>query len=165
MSLHGLSMSTACQSEFGQRTRCSIESVPPELAAQVRKNDALNEHARCNGCISTRDRLHAFALHETCRRAIVPQDNARVNRADKLRKLVKMESDTMGACDHPTTSQPQRLERFGSTHCYPCSRCSPCSNSTGSTKRNRACLCIGSSMSTARQSQIAERITRSIEAL
>ena len=38
----------------------------------------------------------------------VERDNARVNRADEKYKLVKMESDTMGACDHPATSQPQR---------------------------------------------------------
>ena len=63
-----------------QTNNCLIESVLSVLAAQAREYDALNEHARCNGCISTRDRLHAFAFHETCRRAIVPQDNARVNR-------------------------------------------------------------------------------------
>ena len=49
-------------------------------------------------------------------------DNARVNRADKLCKLVKLESDTMGGHDHPTTGQPQRLGRFGSTLCYTASR-------------------------------------------
>ena len=76
------------------------------LAVQVREYDALNEHARYNGCISTRDRLHAFEFHEHCRRAIVPQDNARVNRADEKCKLVKLESDTMGGHDHPTTSLP-----------------------------------------------------------
>ena len=36
-----------------------------------------------------------------------PLDNARVNRADEKCKLVKMESDTMGARDHPTTGQRQ----------------------------------------------------------
>ena len=36
-------------------------------------------------------------------------------------EVVKMESDTMGACDHPTIGQPQRLGRFGSTLCYPAS--------------------------------------------
>ena len=35
----------------------------------------------------------------------VEANNARVNRADKLCGLVKMKSDTMGACDHPTTAQ------------------------------------------------------------
>ena len=70
-----------------------------------------------------------------------------------------------GRHDHPTTSQTQRCGRFGSTLCYPCSRCFPCSNSTGSTKRSRACLCIGSSISTARQSEITERITRSIKSV
>ena len=81
MSLHGLSMSTACQSEFASRTHCLVESVLSVLAAQVREYGVLNEHARCNGCISTRDRLHAFAFHEHCRRAIVPQDNGSDHRA------------------------------------------------------------------------------------
>ncbi|QEG22217.1 hypothetical protein MFFC18_20930 [Mariniblastus fucicola] len=34
-------------------------------------------------------------------------------------KFVKMESDKMGACDHPATNQPQSHLRFGSTLCYP----------------------------------------------
>ena len=50
------------------------------------------------------------------------RDNARVNRADGKCKLVKLESDTMGGHDHPTTSQPYSLGRFGSTLCYPDSR-------------------------------------------
>ena len=69
-------------------------------------------------------------------------DNARVNRADEKCKLVKLESDTMGACDHPTIGQPQRCGRFGSTHCYPCSRCFRCFNSIDSARRSRACLCM-----------------------
>ena len=81
-------------------------------------------------------------ISRTCRRAIVPQDNTRVNRADEKCKLVKLESDTMGACDHPTIGQPQRCGRFGSTHCYPCSRCFRCFNSSGSTKRSRADFCM-----------------------
>ena len=66
-------------------------------------------------------------------------DNARVNRADEKCKLVKTESDTMGACDHPTTGQPQRCGRFGSTLCYPYSRmiCRP--YPIGSANRSRAC--------------------------
>ena len=51
------------------------------------------------------------------------RDNDRVNRADAKCKLVKMESDTMGACDHPTTGQPEELGRFGSTLCYPATEC------------------------------------------
>ena len=53
-------------------------------------------------------------------------DNARVNRADEKCKLVKMESDTMGAGDHPTTGQPESCGRFGSTHCYPTGGASLC---------------------------------------
>ena len=80
---------------------------------------------------------------QLCRRGNPSLDNARVNRADEKCKLVKTESDTMGARDHPTTSHPQRLGRFGSTHCYPCSRCFRCFNSIDSIRRSRACLCMG----------------------
>ena len=52
--------------------------------------------------------LH-FGSSAVRRRAIAPQDNARVNRADGKCKLVKIESDTMGGHDHPTTGQTQRL--------------------------------------------------------
>ena len=101
-----------------------------------------------------------------CRRfSSFEPDNARVNRADEKCKLVKLESDTMGGHDHSTTSPTQRLRTLRFNALLSGSRCSPCLNSTGSTKRSRACLCIGSSISTARQSQIAERITRSIESV
>ena len=113
-----------------------------ELAACDRNYDAMGDHVRRNGHISSHSNSHVFCISRACQRVIVPQDNARVNRADKLCKLAKMESDTMGACDHPTTSLPQRLGRFGSTLCYPCSRCFSCSNYSDSTKRSRACLCM-----------------------
>ena len=136
------STSPARQSEIAEGIARSIESDLMVLAAEFDNCLALVDHARRNCRISSRSNPHVFCISRACRREIVPQDNARVNRADKLCKLVKMESGTMGACDHPTTGQPQRCGRFGSTHCYPCSRCFRCSNSIGSTKRSRACLCM-----------------------
>ena len=95
----------------------------------------------------------------------VQLDNARVNRADKLCKLVKMESDTMGACDHPTTSQTPSLRTLRFNALLSLQPMFPCSNSTSSTKRSRESLCIGSSISTANQSKMTERITRSIKSV
>ena len=66
-------------------------------------------------------------------------DNARVNRADEKYKLVKMESDTMGGHDHPTTGQPQSLGRFGSTLCYPDGRVGSSPRPNNLTKRSRTC--------------------------
>ena len=84
--------------------------------------------------VSDQERLSAFDVLLTatiCEAKSIkpPQDNARVNRADKLCKLVKLESDTMGGHDHPTTGQPQRLGRFSSTLCYPAFSFTPCLSS------------------------------------
>ena len=78
-----------------------------------------------------------FQLNEL--NSISERDNARVNRADEKCKLVKTESDTVGACDHPTTGQPHRCGRFGSTFCYPYSRMICRSYPIGSANRSRAC--------------------------
>ena len=136
---------------------------PKKAAASIKPNPD-NQHFKSHACWRFRDSRSAFANGDPCvsprnlpggdsngfcfaSTGILARDriklyNARVNRADEKCKLVKMESDTMGGHDHPTTGQPQRCGRFGSTHCYPCSRCFRCSNSIGSTNRSRACLCM-----------------------
>ena len=52
--------------------------------------------------------------------SIFESDNVCVNRDAATRTGVGLvESDIMGACDHPTIDRPQRFHGFGSTLCYP----------------------------------------------
>ena len=89
-------MSTAHQNENAERITRSIDSDLMMLAALTLIVAALDEHVGCTDPFFITQPTACLCISAVRRRAIAPQDNARVNRADKRCKLVKMESDTMG---------------------------------------------------------------------
>ena len=82
MSLHGSSISTARQREITERITHSIKSVLMVLAASTLAVAHWTSMSVALIRISSRSRPHVFAFSAVRRRAIAPQDNARVNRAD-----------------------------------------------------------------------------------
>ena len=98
---HVFALDRACQphirNENAERITRSIDSDLMMLAASTLIVAALDEHVGCTDPFFITQPTACLCISAVRRRAIAPQDNARVNQRTKSNEVVKMESDTMGA--------------------------------------------------------------------